>query len=62
MQLAEILKINSVDDATEIIIRNRNARVVARGKRYQGAIVDYACARVKSLTWEDGNKLFIDLK
>lgn len=34
MQLAEILKINSVDNATEIIIRNRNARVVARGKRY----------------------------
>lgn len=51
-----------IKNNTEIIIRDKDSHVVAQGNWYQDDILDYAYADIESFTWQDDNKLFIDLK
>lgn len=62
MALDLILKMNLIKNNTEIIIRDQDSHVVAQGNWYQDDILDYAYADIESFTWQDDNKLFIDLK
>lgn len=61
MALSEIINLSLVNDNTEIIIRNQDSRVVAQGNWYQDAIQDYLRAYVESFTWQDDNKLYINI-
>lgn len=51
-----------IDDNTMICIRKDFLHALARGNWYQDNILKYENREVKSFTWEDGNKLYIDLK
>ena len=62
MTLDLILKMGLIKNNTEIIIRDKDSHVVAQGNWYQDDILDYAYADIESFTWQDDNKLFIDLK
>lgn len=62
MALDLILKMGLIKSDTEIIIRDKDFHVVAQGNWYQYCILGYAYADIESFTWQDDNKLFIDLK
>ncbi len=62
MALDLILKTGLINSDTEIIIRDQDSHVVAQGNWCQDNILGYAYADIESFTWQDDNKLFIDLK
>lgn len=51
-----------VDDATEVFIGDENFPTMAHGNWYQDDVMEYAHSEVKSFTWQDDNKLYIELK
>lgn len=51
-----------IDDNTMIYIRNDLFRIISKGNWYQDDILKYENREVESFTWEDDNKLYIDLK
>ena len=51
-----------IDDNTMIYIREGLFRVISKGNWYQDNILKYENREVESFTWEDDNKLYIDLK
>jgi len=51
-----------VDDNTELFIRDSDFQVLARGSWYQDNILGYGEHEVESFTWQDDNKLYIDVR
>lgn len=51
-----------IDDNTMIYIRKGFFQVVSKGNWYQDNILKYENREVESFTWEDDNKIYIDLK
>ncbi len=53
--------IGLINDLTEIFIR-KDFKVLAHGNWYQDHILDHMQDEVESFTWQDDNKIFIDVK
>lgn len=51
-----------IDDNTMICIRKGFSWVISKGYWYQHNILKYENREVESFTWEDDNKVYIDLK
>ena len=63
MTVEKIFEIGIIDDNTEIFIRQGEYfKVLAHGNWYQDDILEYSEHEVESFTWQDDNKLYIDLK
>lgn len=63
MTIENILNMDFVDDDTEIIIRNDdNFHVLAKGNWYQDNILIHYPDTVKGFTWQDDNKVYIDVE
>ena len=62
MAVSCILELRVVNDDTEIYIRDGEPNVFARGNRHQDAIQDFSDREVESFTWQDDNKIYVDLK
>lgn len=50
-----------VNDQTEIFIRE-DFKVLAHGNWFQDHILDHMKDKVESFTWQDDNKIYIDVK
>ncbi|GFI47217.1 hypothetical protein IMSAGC019_02541 [Lachnospiraceae bacterium] len=62
MTVNKILEMGLVNDSTEIFIRDEESGVLAHGNWYQDDILVYGGCEVKSFTWQDDNKFYIDVK
>ncbi|QHJ85066.1 MAG: hypothetical protein [Bacteriophage sp.] len=62
MKVQEILLMDLVTDNTEIFIRNQNFGVLTQGKWYQKNVSGYLGYVVEGFTWQDDDKVYIDLK
>lgn len=62
MNLSKIIELGLVNDRTEIWCRDRDMYVLAHGNWYQDNVLEYGHREVESFTWQDDDKLFIDLK
>lgn len=51
-----------IHDDTEIFIRDENLCILAHGNWYQDDILIYESHEVESFTWQDDNKIYIDVK
>ena len=51
-----------INDSTEIWIRDSNMHILAHGNWYQDNILEYTHCEVESFTWQDDNKVFIDIR
>lgn len=62
MKLGNLLNYSElINDKTLIYIRN-NFTLVALGNWYQDNILNYNDIEISAFTWQDNNKLYIDLK
>lgn len=50
-----------IGDNTEVFIRNKSFHVLAHGNWYQDNILEYVHREVESFTWQDDEKIYIDL-
>lgn len=50
-----------INDKTEIWILNSDMRVLAHGNWYQDDILEYTHCEVESFTWQNDNKIYIDV-
>lgn len=63
MTLKKLTEMGLIDDNTEIVIREGEGfDTFARGNWYQDDILAYDTREVESFTWQDDNRLYIDLK
>mgnify|MGYP006865377056 CR=1 FL=1 len=62
MTLEKLYKMNLINDNTELVIRNKDFNVLAHGNWYQDNILDFLDAIIESFTWQDDNKIYIDVK
>ncbi len=52
-----------VDDNTEIFIRDMDSfRALAHGNWYQDNVLEFSDHEVEGFTWQDDNKLYVDVK
>ena len=62
MTLEKLYKMNLINDNTELVIRNKDFNVLAHGNWYQDNILDFLDYIIESFTWQDDNKIYIDVK
>lgn len=63
MTLEKINEMGLIDDRTEIVIREGEGfGTLARGNWYQDDILAYGDYEVESFTWQDDNRIYIDVK
>lgn len=63
MTLEKIYKMGLIKDNTEIFVRQGEGfRVLAHGNWYQDDVLNYMHHEIESFTWQDDNKLYIDVK
>lgn len=62
MKLANLTQITDiVNDNTIIIIRNTNFHTLTVGNWYQDNILEYNDREIITFTWQNDNKLYIDI-
>lgn len=49
-------------DNTILYIRNQNFELITSGNWYQNNVLNYMYHEVESFTWQDDEKIYIDLK
>lgn len=62
MTLEKLYKMNLINDDTELFIRNNDFNVLAHGNWYQDNVLDFLDYTIESFTWQDDNKIYIDVK
>lgn len=61
MTIEKIFFMGLIGDNTEVFIRNKSFHVLAHGNWYQDNILEYVHREVESFTWQDDEKIYIDL-
>lgn len=62
MTLEKIYDMGLIKDDTEIYIRKGIFRVIESGNWYQDNVLDHMKDEIECFTWQDDNKLYIDVK
>lgn len=63
MTLEKIYDMGLINDNTEIIVRHGDSFTpLACGNWYQDNILEYTHHELESFTWQDDNKLYVDVK
>ena len=63
MTVSKIIESDFVKDDTEIFVRQGEGfKVLAHGNWYQDSVLNYHEHEVESFTWQDDNKVYIDVK
>ena len=62
MTVNQILKIGLINDNTKVIIRDGQFQILSHGNWYQDEVLNFADYQVESFTWQDDNKVYIDVK
>ena len=62
MTLEKIYEMGLIEDYTEIFVRHSEGfKVLAHGNWYQDNVLEYTHREVESFTWQDDDKIYIDL-
>lgn len=61
MKVKDILELGLTNDNTNIVIRNSEFKILAIGNWYQDDILDYSDHEAECFTWQDDNRIFIDI-
>lgn len=63
MTVKNILDLGLIKDDTEVFVRaDEDFTVLAHGNWYQDNVLEYMQRKVTSFTWQDDNKIYIDVK
>lgn len=63
MTLEKIYEMGLIKDDTEIFVRQGDSfQVLAHGNWYQDNVLEYLKREVESFTWQDDNKIYVDVK
>lgn len=63
MKLEKIYKLGLIKDNTEMFIRqDEEFHILAHGNWYQDNILNYMHHEIESFTWQDDNKIYVDIK
>lgn len=62
MKVYKILGMTFIHDDTEIFIRDTDLHLLTKGNWYQDNVLKYKNYEVESFTWQDDNKVYIDVK
>lgn len=62
MTLSKLYDMGLINDETEIWVRRSDFLVFAHGNWFQDNILEYMEREMESFSWQDDNKIYIDLK
>lgn len=62
MTLNKIIEMNLVKDETMVVIRNNELQLLTCGNWFQDNVLNYLDREIKSFTWQDDRRIYIDIK
>lgn len=62
MKVFQIIELYIVTNETKIFIRDENLHVLANGNWFNDNVLDCLDYEVESFTWQDDNKIYVDVK
>lgn len=62
MTLETLFGTDLICDNTKVVIRDAEFHVLAVGNWYQDNILDFTEKEIESFTWQDDNKIYVDIK
>lgn len=62
MTLEKIFDAELIKGDTEIYIRDKGMNLIAQGRWFQDNVLDHIEDEIECFTWQDDNKLYIDVK
>lgn len=61
MTLSKLYEMGLIGDNTKVIIRVCDFHVVASGNWYNDDVIKYAHLTIESFTWQNNEKIYVDL-
>lgn len=62
MTLEKLFDMELVKGDTEIYIRDKDMNLLTSGRWFQDKVLDHIEDEIECFTWQDDNKLYIDVK
>ncbi len=62
MTVSNLHELGLITDNTEIFIRDEYLKLIAHGSWYEDEILEYSNTEVESFSWQDDDKVFIDIE
>ena len=62
MTIERLIDLGIINNTTEIYIRNMEFGLIAEGGWYQDSILEHLEDEIDSYTWQDDDKVYVDLK
>ena len=62
MTIERLIDLGIINNTTEIYIRNMEFGLIAKGEWYQDSILEHLEDEIDSYTWQDDDKVYVDLK
>lgn len=61
MTVSKLHELGLITDNTEIFMCDKHFKLIAHGSWYEDKILEYSNAEVESFSWQDDDKVFIDI-
>ena len=62
MTIERLIDLGIINNTTEIYIRNMEFGLITKGGWYQDSILEHLEDEIDSYTWQDDDKVYVDLK
>lgn len=62
MTIEKLVDTGIINDMTEIYVRDEDFGLITHGNWYQDNIIDHIQDEIECFSWQDDNRVYIDLK
>lgn len=62
MTIEKLIDMEIINDKTEIYVRDTDFGLITHGNWFQDNILDYVQDKIDCFSWQDDNRVYIDLK
>ena len=62
MTIEKLVDLGIINDTTEIYIRDMSFGLITKGSWFQDNVLEHIKDEIDSYTWQDDNRIYVDLK
>lgn len=62
MTIEKLIDTGIINDMTEIYVRDEDFGLITHGNWYQDNILDHVQDKIECFSWQDDNRVYIDLE
>lgn len=62
MTIEKLVDMKVINNTTEVYVRNMEFGLIVKGNWFQDNVLEHIKREIDTYTWQDDNKVYIDLK